>query len=230
MAKTGDNIQGKPLATVVGHHYILEGMFSVGSIVVSVRRRHSHNSTVFFTSFSTIFCVRFSLFYFFHQFFRFSISIDLIMHVRFFFPLFSKDADISHASAIQSAISLVVISAIGIVANNQMTLIAYHIAMKIRVAVSSVIYKKVLRMSQTAMGDASPGKIVNLLSNDVNRFDSLTKFGCSLWCSPLLMFVIGYLLWLEVQWAGLIGMAIVFIIVPIQSKYAWLDLLLFSFQ
>lgn len=74
-------------------------------------------------------------------------------------------------------------------------------------------------MSHTAMGDASPGKIVNLLSNDVNRFDSLTKFGSALWCSPLLVIVIGYLLWLEVQWAGLIGMAIVFIIVPIQSKY-----------
>lgn len=130
----------------------------------------------------------------------------------------SKDSDISHATAIQYASGLVLINAISIVANNQLSLIAYHNAMKIRVAVCSVIYKKVLRMSQTAMGDASPGKIVNLLSNDVNRFDSLTKFGNALWCSPFLVLAVGYLLWLEVQWAGLIGMAIVFIIVPIQSE------------
>lgn len=141
-----------------------------------------------------------------------------VLKVLFCF-VFSEDANISHASAIQYAGGLVVMNAITIMANNQLSLIAYHIAMKIRVAVCSVIYKKVLRMSQTAMGDASPGKIVNLLSNDVNRFDSLTKFGSALWCSPLLVLAIGYLLWLEVRWAGLIGMAIVFIIVPIQSKY-----------
>lgn len=110
------------------------------------------------------------------------------------------------------------INLIGIVATNQLSMIAYHVAMRMRAAVCSLIYKKVLRMSQTAMNDTSPGKIVNLLSNDVNRFDSLTKFGSAILCSPVLVVAVGYLLWLEVRWAGLIGMAIVFIIIPIQSE------------
>lgn len=113
---------------------------------------------------------------------------------------------------------MVIVNAISIVANNQLSLICYHNAMKIRVAVCSLVYKKVLRMSQSAMGDATPGKIINLLSNDVNRFDSLTKFGSALWTSPILVIAVGYLLLQEAQWAGLIGMAIVFIIVPIQSE------------
>lgn len=211
MAKAGGN-QAKAFAIVRGDHYILEGMFTFGISVIRMRRRHSNSAAVFFTLFSTLFCVRFSL-EIHTPYCRACIQIVFCF-------VFSEDADISHASAIYYAGGLVIINAISIVANNQLSLIAYHYAMKMRVAVCSVIYKKVLRMSQTAMGDSSPGKIVNLLSNDVNRFDSMTKFGSALWCSPLLVLAIGYLLWLEVRWAGLIGMAIVFIIVPIQSKCA----------
>lgn len=38
-----------------------------------------------------------------------------------------------------------------------------------------------------------------------------------MWTAPLLVVVVGYLLWLEVRWAGMIGLLIVFIVVPIQS-------------
>lgn len=108
-------------------------------------------------------------------------------------------------------------SAISTIATNQQTIFVYHDAMKVRVAVCRLMYKKILKISQTAFGEASTGKIVNLMSNDVNRFESMLKFGNALWYSPILTIVVGYLLWLEVRWAGLIGMAIVFIIVPIQS-------------
>lgn len=132
--------------------------------------------------------------------------------------MFRKDSNIDHASALNYATGIVLLSAINIIANNQASIIGYHNGMKVRIAVSSIIYRKVLRMSQTALGETSPGQIINLLSNDVNRFDSMSKFVHALWCSPFLVIIIGYLLWQEAQWAGLIGLAIVFIIVPIQSK------------
>lgn len=40
-----------------------------------------------------------------------------------------------------------------------------------------------------------------------------------MWTAPLLCFTVGYLLWIEIQWAGMFGLLIVFIIVPIQSKH-----------
>lgn len=109
------------------------------------------------------------------------------------------------------------ITAISTIANNQLMTLVCHNALKVRVAICGLMYKKILKISQTAVADSSTGKIVNLMSNDVNRFEFMLKFGSALWCSPILTVLVGYLLWCEVQWAGMIGLAIVFIIVPIQA-------------
>lgn len=74
-----------------------------------------------------------------------------------------------------------------------------------------------LRLSLTALGDTAPGKIVNLLSNDVNRFDVISMFLHSIWLSVFNLLIIGYILWTEVQFAGLIGFALVLITTFLQS-------------
>lgn len=79
--------------------------------------------------------------------------------------------------------------------------------------------KKALKLSHAALEIISPGKVINLLSNDVNRFDSMSMFLNAMWTAPLLVIVVGYLLWIEVRWAGMFGLLIVFIVVPIQSNF-----------
>lgn len=65
---------------------------------------------------------------------------------------------------------------------------------------------------------------MNLLSNDVYRFDAMSMFLNAMWTAPLLVVTVGYLLWVEIQWAGMFGLLVVFIIVPIQSKSRFISI------
>lgn len=76
-----------------------------------------------------------------------------------------------------------------------------------------------LKLSHSALGQTAPGKVVNLLSNDVNRFELVSLLINALWTAPTLTIIIGILLWLEIGWAGVVGIAIVFVVVPIQSEW-----------
>ena len=73
------------------------------------------------------------------------------------------------------------------------------------------------------MGDTAPGKVVNLVANDVNRFDLVCIFIHHMWSAPLSAIIIAILLYKDAGYAGLIGMAAVFIVVPIQCEYKSLN-------
>ncbi|OWK00921.1 hypothetical protein Celaphus_00016756 [Cervus elaphus hippelaphus] len=117
--------------------------------------------------------------------------------------------------------------------------------MKLRVAVCHMIYRKALRLSSSATGKTTTGQIVNLLSNDVSGFDQsrlflhcvLTGFiVCSpkkalsvcfkvtvflhyLWVGPLQAIAVTALLWMEIGIPCLAGMAVLIIILLLQSCF-----------
>ncbi|KAI4565343.1 hypothetical protein MJT46_009686 [Ovis ammon polii x Ovis aries] len=98
----------------------------------------------------------------------------------------------------------------------------YHIqrvGMRLRVAVCHMIYCKVLRLSSSAMGKTTTGQIVNLLSNDVNRFDQVTMFLHYLWVGPLQAIAVTALLWMETGISCLAGMAVLIFLLLLQSCF-----------
>ncbi|KAJ8687081.1 hypothetical protein QAD02_022875 [Eretmocerus hayati] len=100
---------------------------------------------------------------------------------------------------------------------NQTIFGAFHIGGRIRVAVCSVVYRKALRLSKTALGETAPGKIVNLVASDVNRFDIVSVFIHHMWSAPLSALIIAFVLYKQAGLAGIIGIVAVFVVVPIQA-------------
>ncbi|XP_058898289.1 ATP-binding cassette sub-family C member 4 isoform X3 [Kogia breviceps] len=96
----------------------------------------------------------------------------------------------------------------------------YHVqcaGMRLRVAMCHMIYRKALCLSNLAMVKTTTGQIVNLLSNDVNRFDQVTIFLHFLWAGPLQALLVTILLWMEIGISCLAGMAVLIILLPLQS-------------
>ncbi|XP_025406860.1 probable multidrug resistance-associated protein lethal(2)03659 [Sipha flava] len=92
-----------------------------------------------------------------------------------------------------------------------------YCGMQMRVACCSVIFKKALRLSNTSIGETNIGKIVNLLSNDVNRFDIVIAYMHFLWIGPLGTIVATYFLWQQIGVSTLFGIAVLIMFIPLQG-------------
>lgn len=130
---------------------------------------------------------------------------------------FRKDSVESYENALWYAAGICIITGINVISVNQSIFGAFHVGAKVRVAVCSVVYRKALRLSKTALGETAPGKVVNLVANDVNRFDLVTIFIHYMWSAPLSTLIVAYILYQDIGYSSLIGIAVIFVVVPIQS-------------
>uniref|UniRef100_A0A3P9HUZ4 Multidrug resistance-associated protein 4 n=1 Tax=Oryzias latipes TaxID=8090 RepID=A0A3P9HUZ4_ORYLA len=91
--------------------------------------------------------------------------------------------------------------------------------MKIRVAVCHMIYQKALCLNSSGLAKTTTGQIVNLLSNDVNKFDEVTLYLHFLWLGPLQGIIVTVLLLYAIGPSCLAGMAVLLILMPIQTTF-----------
>ncbi|RZC41834.1 ABC tran domain containing protein, partial [Asbolus verrucosus] len=93
-----------------------------------------------------------------------------------------------------------------------------HLGMKIRVACSSLIYRKSLKLSQSALVETTVGQMVNLLSNDVNKFDFAVIEAHFLWMGPLETLIILYFLYVMLGATAVVGIAVLLTFIPIKAS------------
>ncbi|KAL0281168.1 UNVERIFIED_CONTAM: hypothetical protein PYX00_002233 [Menopon gallinae] len=129
----------------------------------------------------------------------------------------SSRSQIQRSEAIFFAAGIVLISFINVFVAHPYMMAILHQGMKMRVASCSLIYRKALRLSKTALGDATVGQVVNLLSNDVNRFDIAIIFLHYLWIGPVETIIVAYFMYEVVGWSTFLGLLFLLLLIPLQG-------------
>ncbi|XP_069809504.1 ATP-binding cassette sub-family C member 3 isoform X3 [Dendropsophus ebraccatus] len=92
--------------------------------------------------------------------------------------------------------------------------------MRLRSAITGIIYRKSLVITNAAKRSSTVGEVVNLMSVDAQRFQDLTTFLNMLWSAPLQIFLALYFLWQTLGPSVLAGVAIMVLLIPINAFIA----------
>ncbi|XP_014467786.1 PREDICTED: multidrug resistance-associated protein 4-like [Dinoponera quadriceps] len=113
---------------------------------------------------------------------------------------------------------------ISVIMMNNSNMISLQVGMRIRIACSSLIYRKLLRLNRTSLNQTSTGQIVNLLSNDVLRFDQVAQFLHYVWIMPIQIMLVTYIMWQRAGISCFVGVGLLlFITLPIQGSFSFLS-------
>lgn len=113
---------------------------------------------------------------------------------------------------------LLLLQLLGSLFLNYYFLICMWTGLRVRGTLVSVVYRKTLRLDDKARQDFTNGKIINMVSTDVSRLDSLMSYLHVIWSSPFQLIVIVALLIWQLGVAALVGLGVLAICVPVQAK------------
>ncbi|XP_058803038.1 ATP-binding cassette sub-family C member 4 isoform X2 [Phymastichus coffea] len=131
---------------------------------------------------------------------------------------FDPCATTTTSDAYLLATGVVVMTLLQAIFNHHSNLGQLEVGMRLRIACSSLVYRKLTQLSVSAAAQATGGLIINLLSNDVARFEQLFLYLHYVWVMPLQGAVITYLIWRHVAIASLAGVALVCLqSIPVQA-------------
>ncbi|KAG1678222.1 Multidrug resistance-associated protein 1 [Nymphon striatum] len=94
------------------------------------------------------------------------------------------------------------------------------VALHVRTALISAIYRKSLKLSNEERKDTTLGEIVNLMSIDTQRFIDVMPFANMLWSGPLQIFLALFFLWGTIGPSVLAGVGVMILMIPVNAVLA----------
>nr|XP_023023834.1 probable multidrug resistance-associated protein lethal(2)03659 isoform X1 [Leptinotarsa decemlineata]XP_023023843.1 probable multidrug resistance-associated protein lethal(2)03659 isoform X1 [Leptinotarsa decemlineata] len=150
-----------------------------------------------------------------------SVKIIQPMLISKLVSFFQPNSPEASSKEIYTYASIIVLSSLmQVMCNHNYQMLVMTLGMKVRVAACSLIYRKSLKLSKTALAETTVGQMVNLLSNDVGRFDFAAQHIHNLWIAPLETVVVMYLLYIYVGPTGLVGTIFLLSFIPFQMYMA----------
>jgi ABC-type transport system involved in cytochrome bd biosynthesis fused ATPase/permease subunit len=92
------------------------------------------------------------------------------------------------------------------------------IGLQMRTGLSSLIYRKMLKMNLTQLDNESVGKIFTLITRDVNEFDIFLYYTTLLWCQSLRFVITCYVVYVEIGPLVALLVGLFCMIILIQGK------------
>ncbi|KAH9501409.1 Multidrug resistance-associated protein 4 [Dermatophagoides farinae] len=127
---------------------------------------------------------------------------------------FSKPTAEEFQSACLNSSALVIIPLFCILLRHPDRYLAFRLAIKIRVAWCSLIYRKAIRLHHSAFRRTTVGQILNLISNDVTRVDQFCNYACYIIISPIIFIIRMYICYIYVGPYCFIGLFLLLLVIP----------------
>jgi ATP-binding cassette subfamily C (CFTR/MRP) protein 4 len=148
--------------------------------------------------------------------FRFLPPLCLKEFLKYFDP---QVKSITKQEACMIALAIVLLNLLRVLYTHQLYLEFASLGMKVRVACSSLVYRKYLTMKRETCQKFTLGQMVNLLSNDVERFHDVFTFFHNTWIGPI-KFVVGlYYLDVVLGKSAMVGFLVLVLFIFLQGLW-----------
>jgi ATP-binding cassette subfamily C (CFTR/MRP) protein 4 len=146
-----------------------------------------------------------------------SIKLIIPIFINRILKYFDGQSDLN--SALLNGFYMSICVTINCVLHHPYFLNSYKLGFKMRVACSGLIYKKVSRLKLCGLDIQSNGQIINMLSNDLSRFEYVLMFMPFLFIGPFQAVVTIFLLVKQVDVSILSGLIVMAIFIPLQAFF-----------
>ncbi|GFS16349.1 multidrug resistance-associated protein 4-like [Elysia marginata] len=136
-----------------------------------------------------------------------------------FLDYFSADSNTTRTEAWLYATGVILCSISSMMTHHIIYFGTTRMGMRLRISSCSIIFNKSLRLSNKALNECSIGQIVNMMSNDVSRFDQGMQFFHYLWIGPIQCLAVVIYLWYRLGPAVMSALAVMILLMPAQLLY-----------
>ncbi|EDW98328.1 probable multidrug resistance-associated protein lethal(2)03659 [Drosophila yakuba] len=129
----------------------------------------------------------------------------------------TNQTDISEKTAYLYAMGIVICMLVPVITFHPFIFYIFQVGTKLRLALSGLIYRKCLQVSKSSSNDGLRGRAINILSNDLGRFDVALCFLHDTWKGPMESILIGFLMYREIGISAVIGVSFMLSFIPLQA-------------